>query len=186
MVSCKNPSPEKAADEKILNDSLQAQNFFPITEFIGGQVKMIDSLKPPLSKSITRGKKTHMETISDNEFRTLILNFVKPDINDTTLKKFYTETNVADQSIPSVTLIYATTNPSLTIQKINVFIKPDPVKNDKVSAIYIEKVFTIGDTAINQKLYWKTDKNFQVITNKKLKNTVFPVEQVKVIWDPIE
>jgi hypothetical protein len=186
FVSCNHHSAQneiKASDQK---DTLQVQTFFPIADFIGGQIKMIDSLQLPLSKSLTAGSKTTLESISDKEFRLLANNFLQPDINDTAIRKFYTETSMADQSIPSVTLIYTTANTGLPIQKINVYIKPDPVKNDKVSSIYIEKVFSNADTVISQKLYWKSDKNFQINTEKRLGSITFPAEQVKVIWDPVE
>jgi hypothetical protein len=185
-VSCNN-RPEEAsiivADQK---DTALIQSFFPITDFIGGQIKMIDSLQLPLSKSVTTSKKIKEEPISDAEFRLLAESFLHPDINDATIRKFYTETNIADQSIPSVTLMYSTFDTTLPVQKINVFIRPDPVKNDKVSAIYIEKIFLRADTSVSQKLYWKTDKNFQIITEKRIGKILFPLEQVKVIWDPVE
>jgi hypothetical protein len=186
VASCKNHSSPNAITAAVHKDSIQEQSFFPVTDFIGGQIKMIDSLQLPLSKSVTTGRKTQLESISDKEFKTLAINFLKPDINDSVIRKYYTETSVADQSIPSVTLTYSTNNTGLPIQKINVFIKPDPVKNDKVSAIYIEKIFSNADTSISQRLYWKTDKSFQIITEKKLGHTIFPAEQIKVIWDPVE
>jgi hypothetical protein len=186
IVSCNHHPAQNVITEAGQKDTIAAQKFFPIADFIGGQIKMIDSLQLPLSKSVTSGKNTKPASISDREFKSLAVNFLHPDINDTAIKKFYTETSVADQSIPSVTLMYATTNTALLVQKINVFIKPDPVKNDKVSAIYIEKIFTNADTSISQKLYWKTGKNFQIITEKRIGNISLPVEQVKVIWDPVE
>jgi hypothetical protein len=186
VVSCKNHSSPNVITAAVQKDSIQEQSFFPVADFIGGQIKMIDSLQLPLSKSVTTGRKTQLASISDKEFKSLATNFLKPDINDSVIKKYYTETSVADQSIPSVTLTYSTNNNGLLIQKINVFIKPDLVKNDKVSAIYIEKIFSNADTSISQKLYWKTDKNFQIITEKKLRHITFPTEQIKVIWDPVE
>jgi hypothetical protein len=184
MLACNN---QKTSTTPIQSDTImQQQTFFPILDFIGGQIKMIDSLQLPLTKSVTSNNKTKLEALSDTEFKLLARNFQQPDINDTAIRKFYKETSIADQSIPSVTLIYSTSDTMLPIQKASVFIKPDPFKNDKVSAIYIEKLFKQNDTLINQKLYWKTDKNFQVITEKKIGNRLLPVEQVKVIWDPFE
>lgn len=188
FFSCKNQvPPEKATTSSAPADStVPAPDFFPVADFIGGQVKMIDSMQLPLSKSVTIGTKTKLEAVTDQEFKSLALHFREPDINQPGLKMKYKETSIADQSIPSVTLTYSTTDTSLLVQKISVFIKPDPVNNDKVNAVYIEKMFAKGDTVFNQKLYWKTGKNFQITTEKKTGGKLLPVEQVKVIWDPVE
>lgn len=188
FFSCKNhgSTPEKTIPGPKTDSVITAQDFFPVADFIGGQIKMIDSLQLPLSKSVTINNKTKLEAVTDQEFKSLALNFSQPDINAPGLKIKYKETSIADQSIPSVTLTYSTADTSLQVQKISVFIKPDPVANDKVNAIYIEKLFTKGDTIFNQKLYWKTGKNFQITTEKKTGGKLLPVEQVKVIWDPVE
>ncbi len=184
LFSCKN---QPASTTKINSaDSTEASDtsFFPVTDYIGGQIKMIDSLKPPLTKTSSINNKTENAAVTDNEFHALAKNFLSPNISDPSIKHFYKQTNIADQSIPSVTLIYTTTDTSLPIQKINVFIKPSPVLNDKVSSLFIEKAFTQNDTFFNQKLYWKSDKNFQITTEKTFKGKTFPTEQVKIIWDP--
>jgi hypothetical protein len=187
VLGCTSHSSQKKTGETVPADSLvKPESFFPVADYIGGQIKMIDSMQLPLTKATTVNKKTKMEPISDQEFRLLARNFQEPDINDTAIKKFYKESSIADQSVPSVTLVYAASDTALSIQKINVFIKPDPVKNDKVTGIYMEKVFTKNDTVFNQKLYWKTGKNFQVITEKKIGGRPPATEQVKVIWDPVD
>jgi hypothetical protein len=140
-------------------------------------------LKLPISKSVTINGKTRLSVATDNELRDLAQHFRQPDISDPSLKNFYTETSIADQSVPSVTFIYTTTNTTLPVQKINIYVKPDPVQNDKVIGIYMEKMFSRNDTVFNQKLYWKTGKNMQIITEKQVKGKSLPVEQVKITWD---
>jgi hypothetical protein len=188
ITSCKNNSVKNTTAAPIAKDSVALpQSFFPVPDYIGGQLKTIDSLHLPLKITFKKtGAAGRAGSISIHELRNWAQNFQQPDISDPSLKKFYTETNIADQSIPSVTFIYATTNSQLQVQKINVFVKPDPVENDKVTGIYMEKTFSRNDTLFNQKLYWKTDKNMQVITEKQLKGAALPVEQVKISWDPSE
>ncbi len=193
ITACKNntahtaPVTVAAADslppKESTADSLAAQSFFPVPDYIGGQLKIIDSLKLPLT--IVRKKtntKDKTAKISMLDLRTLALNFQQPDISEPGLKKFYTKTNIADQSIPSVTLIYSTADTSLPVQKINVFIKPDPIVNDKVTGIYIEKLFSRNDTVYNQKLFWQTDKDMQIITEQRLKGHALGTQQVKVVF----
>lgn len=184
MTSCKDNTPQNNKNRPAVQDSAIAQpSFFPVPDYVGGQLRIIDSLQLPLSMDVTVNGKTVSRKATASDLQLWAQNFLLPDISDPAVKKFYTETNIADQSIPSVMLIYSTPNDTLTVQKINVFIKPDPVQNDKVTGVYIEKIFKRKDTVFNQKLYWKTGKNMQVITEKKIKNTTLPVEQIKIIWE---
>ena len=184
LGACKNNSSEKAADNPITKESIpKEQSFFPVPDYIGGQIRIIDSLQLPISKSVTVNNKTKLFAATDKELAELAQNFRQPDISNPAIKKFYTETSIADQSTPSVTLIFTTSDTTLPIQKINVYVKPDPVENDKVTGIYMEKIFSRNDTSFNQKLYWKTGKNMQVITEKQVKGKAFPIEQIKISWD---
>ena len=58
--------------------------------------------------------------------------------------------------------------------------------NDKVASVYFEKYYMDKDTLVSQKLIWKTDKNFQINTEKKIAGKVLPPVQIKVRWDPSE
>ena len=181
IAACNNPS--SSTNKTASKDSIAPQqDFFPVPDYIGGQVKIIDSLQLPISKTVTINNKPVLSAATDAELRALAQQFREPDINHPSLKKKYTETSIADQSVPSVTLIFSTADTTLVIQKINVYIQPDPVKNDRVSSIYIEKHFMSNDTSVNQKLYWKTDKNMQVITEKRVKGKALPLEQIKITW----
>jgi hypothetical protein len=186
-TACRNNPSTNTAAATVPKDSVPPpQSFFPVPDYIGGQVKIIDSLQLPLSMSVKINNKTTLHAATDSELRFWAQKFQQPDIGDSVLKKQYTETSIADQAAPSVTFIYSTTNTMLPVQKINVFVKPDPVENDKVTGIYIEKLFTLNDTVFNQKLYWKTGKNMQVITEKKINGITLPLEQVKITWDASE
>lgn len=185
LTACNNNVKTVAA--ATTKDSIAEQDFFPVAEYIGGQLTLIlDTFRFPLTKTITRNGKSKLTSATDEELRNWAEDFRKPDINDSSLRAFYKETSIADQSNGSVTLDYATTNSSLPVQKIDVYIQADPVQNDKVTGIYIEKVFNLGDTSCNQKLYWKTGKNMQVFTEKRIKDKLLPLEQVKISWDGSE
>ena len=114
-----------------MEDSLkQISAFFPVPEYIGGQLKLIDSMQLPLTFTTTINKVATSRMASPEELVAYAKSFQQPDISDRDLKRYYTETSIADQASPSVTLIYAATRPDLKVQKINVFVKPDPVENE--------------------------------------------------------
>lgn len=184
LAACNNPSSETTttAATPPKDSTPPPQDFFPVPDYIGGQVKMIDSLKLPISKTVTISGKPVLSVATDAELRSFSQLFREPDISSPALKSKYTQTSIADQSVPSVTLIFSANDTAQVIQKINVYIQPDPVQNDKVTGVYMEKHFISNDTIVNQKLYWKTDKNMQVNTEKQVKGKTLPVEQVKITW----
>lgn len=156
--------------------------FFPVADYIKSQVHLADSLKLLLIKIVIKEKDSIPTSLSQQEFIKIAEQFYEPDISSAELKPQYKETAFADQSIPSITLTYTTTNTSLEIQRLDVLIKPDPVQSDKVRSIYIEKSFNKGDTSFSKKLYWKADKNCQVITTAQVNNEA-PVTSVeKISW----
>lgn len=155
-------------------------------DYIGGQLRYIDSLQLPVTKSVTIKGKTSLVSLPDTELYRLADYFRKPDISDSSIKRFYKETVLEDRSIAAVTLSYTTNNPDVAIRKIDVIVQPDPLKGDKVKTIYMEKTFGVNDTIVNQKLYWRADHNFQIITEKQVGKTLLPPEQLKVVWDPTD
>ncbi|MBV4357966.1 hypothetical protein [Pinibacter aurantiacus] len=157
-------------------------DFFPVADYIKSQVHMVDSMQLPIMKTSIVGKDSVPSSIKQEEFSKIAAEFYTPDISDAGIKKDYKETAFADQSIPSVTFTYTTKNPSLEIQRLDVLIKPDPVQSDKVRTIYLEKFFEKGDTSFSQKLFWRADKNCQIITTTQPKNGVEVTKIVKVSW----
>jgi hypothetical protein len=163
-----------------------AGDFFPIAAFLNEQIKKIDSLQLPIASYYKEPAQADTLPMDIATFKKLSQEFIEADISNPAVKKWYKESSFADQSIPSVNLTYLATNPSLPVQRIDVVIKPDPVSDDKVSSIYIEKISKAADTVITKKLYWKADKNFQVFTAKEKSGMKPVITQLKVVWDPSE
>jgi PBP1b-binding outer membrane lipoprotein LpoB len=187
FLACNNPvATESVATATGGKDTAAPKSFLPVTDFIAGEIRMIDSLQLPATKTITINKKDNLYPLTTAELRLLANEFLQPDINDPAIKQFYKETSVADQSSGAINFVYSTTNTSLEIQRLDVNLKGDPVLNDKVNSIYIEKITKSGDSVINKKLFWKFGKNFQVTTEKRLDKQVFPRQTLKVVWDPTE
>jgi len=181
-LSCNN----KVEPQRDKNQALQKVEIFPVESFFAGQIHLVDSLQLPVFKYITHDNKTDSVLISLNEFKILANEFMEPDITRLSLSRYYKETGFADQSIPSVTLNYSTTNKDLEIQRIDVIINPNPVLNDKVKSIYIEKITNSKDASILKKLYWKANKHFQIITFTQSGNQQAAISRLKVVWDNFE
>ncbi|MEJ7768115.1 MAG: hypothetical protein WKF89_09905 [Chitinophagaceae bacterium] len=158
-------------------------SIFPVTKFFAGQLYEIDSLNLRAVQYTTTETKTDTALLSKNEFTLLANEFMQPDISDSSLKNYYTETSFADQSIPSVTLTYATVKEELEIQRLDVVIQPDPDESDKVKSVYLEKITHREDTLIIKKLLWRTSRYFQITTSKQVGQKPATNSQLKVSWN---
>lgn len=166
--------------------AIQKSEIFPVESFFAGQVHVVDSLQLPVFKYMISDNRVDSVLISLDEFKILANEFMEPDISQPSLSRHYKETGFADQSIPSVTLNYSTTKKDLEIQRMDVVINPNPVLNDKVRSIYIEKITKSKDSSILKKLYWKTNKHFQIITFTQSGNQQAAISRLKVVWDNFE
>jgi hypothetical protein len=185
FLSCKDkvasPAEEPAPAEKAA--PAEQSNIFPVYSFFTEQIRDVDSLRLPTVKYSSTGAMKDTAAISLEEFKQLANEFLESDISNPSLRQDYKETSFADQSIPSVTFTYSATNSSLPVKRMDVLLDPSPVADDKVKTVYIEKQQVIKDTVIVKKLYWRSHKNFQIVTSKQVVGKPEVVSHVKVAWD---
>lgn len=177
LFACNNNS----SDKKLETEG--DVSFFPTASFFAGQVKMVDSLQLPVLKYVTVNGHTDTSQITTREMGLMATDFLQTDLTGPEFRKLYKEQSFADQSISSVTLTYSTTHKELPIQRLDVLINPNPVLNDKVRSIYIEKLEKHGDTSVLKKMYWKTDKHFLVISSASVDNDPAKVTELRVQWN---
>jgi hypothetical protein len=178
LIACDSTNEKDAKERKSKQEEV-----FPVAYFFQEQIRMVDSLKLPTVKIIVSGGQTLTEAISMEEFKFLALEFINSDISGPSLKNAYEESSFADQSIPSVTITYSTDDTTLPVRRLDVIIDPDPVRNDQVKSVYIEKLVKHSDTTVVKKLYWKANENFQVITSNNIPGSKPVVSQLKVSWN---
>ena len=162
------------------------KTFFPVTAYIATQLHLIDSLQLPVSKYYTGDGHEDTSLLSLAECRSLAAPFLETDISDPKWKDKYTENSFADQSIPSISFTYETKENTLPVKRVDIVLKPDPVQSDKVKTVYIEKLYQLGDTLVNEKLFWKADHYYQVIRSKQTASGQPVITKLKVAWDPTD
>lgn len=182
VISCKHE--QKKA--RFATDPFPAAQIFPVVSFINGQVHLVDSMKPPIVRFTTYDKKTDTASLTDNEFRTLADDFLHPDLSDPAFNGRYEESSFADQSIPAITLTYTALDDKLEIRRMDIIIQQDAMTNDKVQSIYLEKIINRASGSVSKKLFWKSNKYFQVTTNTIPAGGQAKLEQLKVVWDPTD
>jgi hypothetical protein len=171
-----NNTDSTAGVDSAANDSAK---MFLITPFILSQVQFVDSTPIGIMlRTETDGKKDS-GFISKEYFRELADNFIKPDLNDSSLSKEYNENNYFDAAINKVVQDISTKNKEAIINNAHIYFNKD---TRKITGVYLEKSFTKGDTAIKQKLQWKADRNFRIITFKYIDGKELITNQMAV-WD---
>lgn len=128
---------------------------------------MIDSLQLPVIKFITKNGRTDTTGASLAELKNTAQDLLTPDITQPPLSNKYTESSFADQSIPSITLTYFSEDKSLPVQRLDVLLEPDPVADDKLRNIYMEKNESMGGTMLSKKILLIANRSLQVITSTK-------------------
>jgi hypothetical protein len=178
VLSCGEPEQQQVKkDEK---DTTKA--YLPVTDYIRGEIKTIDSLPVGILKRVTKGNKADSAFIQPAEFRLLAAEFLSNELEKGQFEQSFTESSFFDQSTELLTFTYEGTNPAVTVKRVDVLISPS-LQLDKIKSIYMEKAYKSGDTSISKKMYWKAGASFQVATEKKMAQQS-RLEQIKVIWDP--
>jgi hypothetical protein len=170
-------------EEKKSKEEEKNPEIYPVSSFFRDEIKAVDSLRLPTVMVTTMNNRSDTTLISMDTFRTMANEFLLSDISDPSLSRHYKESSFADQSIPSISFSYAALDKDLEIRRMDIILQPNPMGNDKVKTVYIEKVNRNKDTIINKKLYWKSGNNFQIIISSQLKKQPEKITQVKVSWN---
>ncbi len=157
--------------------------YFPVGDYLRGEIGSVDSLPVGIMKKVILNNKTDSAFIERAEFKRLANEFIGPDIEKNSLEKNFTENSFMDESTGYLSFTYQARNEEPTTRRIDVLAKPGAT-SAKVNSIYMEKEYLLHDTAINERLYWKANTSFRIIKEKKYKDRVPVIEQLLVIWDP--
>lgn len=186
LWSCHNKEKSKAHNlNQTQNiDSVQeAQFFFPVTEFLLGQLKEIDSLPVTPLKIINANDKRDSIWLKRNDIRTFAKPFLSPIIDSNTMQNFFEEKSFLDQTINAVTLSYDPVKrlpDSVKLNHWDVYI--DPQKNT-VQRIYMVKEEVINETTITTQLTWQVNKWCSIRTIEQQPKMAPQVKEEIMKWD---
>ena len=165
------------------NDPEPVKSYFPVQDYIKGEIKIIDSVPVGIMKKFSNGTRKDSGFIDRTEFKRLSGEFTSDQLSKAALEKDYTETAFRDQTSGYFTMTYVPKTTTAPLQRIDVTVKPGEL-SDHVNSIYVEKEYAQNDTVINERLYWKANTSFRITKEKKFKDQNPVIEQLLVIWDP--
>jgi hypothetical protein len=175
FAGCKG-NPEKAT-EAASNDTTK---FFQVADFIQSQVKEINSTPFFIYKLTAEGDKKDSTSITNTETSELARQFTKPDLNNRSIKKYYTESVFFDETTKTFTINYSTTNKELELQNVDVILKED---GKTVKRILLRKFLNYSDSSAIEQLSWKPNERFQINRLVQLPSQEEISRETQVVWN---
>lgn len=164
-------------------DSTVNKTFFPVTEYIRGQLNEIDSLPLTPLKIITHNGKHDSTWMKKEDIRPFAQPFLSPEIDTTNLKSLFKERSFLDQTINAFTFSYDAVNDlpdTLQLRRWDVYIDP---KKNKVTRIYMIKEI-IGNTGSQKlQLTWKSDQWCKITTITERPGKEPDIKEETMKWD---
>ena len=164
-------------------DSSQNQTFFPVTEYIRGQLTEIDSMPVTPLKIITYNGKQDSIWMKKEDIRLFAEPFLHPEIDTTNFKGLFAERSFLDQTIDAFTFSYDPIDKlpdTLQLRRWDVYIDP---KKNTIKRVYIVKESSNNGIVQTLQLTWKSNQwcKITTITEQAGKQTGIKEELMK--WD---
>ena len=176
IVSCGSNDAGNPAALTTTEDSSE-KVYFPVQEFLRGEISYVDSLPVGIMKYTTTGKHMDSGYIQPPEFRALAYEFLSPDLEEELFRENFDETSFYDQGTRYSTFNYTPKTGNTEISRVDVIAAPG-LQYDKVNSIYIEKKGS-GEPGELRKLYWKAGRHFQIIREDSTGTQTV----IKVVWN---
>lgn len=186
VIACKHkpgqPSPAaQAADSTQARDT--PTTFLPIRGLIEQDIQRVDSYASGILRKATVNGRQDSAYIKPAAFHQAASAFLLPELEPEVFRHSFTETSFFDESVGQIQFIYTPKDAANSLRNVVVYITPSP-SGDQVSRFYFEREYRSGDTAIQQKLTWKTRQYCYVITLRQPASGSPSTQVEKLIWDP--
>jgi hypothetical protein len=179
LQSCNNSSQKEVATAPV--QTKDDPNFFPVTDYIKGQIKEINDRQINPKKYISINNHTDSSWLKMEELPIAFDDFLHPEIDSVNLIPWFKESKFLDQSIDAFTFTYdplVSLPDSMALQHWDVYIEPS---TGKVRRIYMVKKTGEGKT---RQLTWqggKWCKIVDIITKPDGESVV--EKEVKITWE---
>jgi len=176
------PAPAETKDSTVKQDD-SIKSYLPIADFIQEDMRKADSSGAGILRKRTINGKKDSGYIQMPEFHRIARGFLLGLLDTASFQHQFNEASLFDQTTQSMDFIYSANTDSTILRKAIVYIIPTPAK-DKVDRIYMERQYMKGDTAVQEKLTWKMQRFFYILTFLKPANGQPTTKIERVIWEP--
>jgi hypothetical protein len=160
----------------------EPSNFFPVTEYLKGQIREFDSLPvTPLKITTINGKKDSI-WLKRNEISLFVQPFLNPIIDSLKWSKYFGEKSFLDQTINAFTFTYDPIKPlpdAIELRHWDVYIDP---ATGNVKRIYIVK--RLNTTPLHTvQLIWEQGRYCKITTIIEEENVEPQIKEEQLIWN---
>ena len=174
---CKQPSGKTEPVEALADTAY----FYPIADFIHGQIEETDLSNLPRTFRYTSNQQTRLHSLGRDSFLLFCGLFDSLLTQFSKQKQLYKESILHDLSTSSYTLTY---KPQQAEQ--GAFEYADIMLNDQnrqVKRINIQCSYQIADTSVTEHLSWRTNKGFLISRTKTHQASTANTEIIEVNWE---
>lgn len=166
------------------NPDVPAEKFFPVTDYLKGEIARLDTSLASFYKIETVDGKTDTVAIKNGEVKQYAQDFLTlPDISSEKLRNDYQIIHEYDDILNAFVFMF-TTQEDHPVKREDVVLDPQQNEQGKnnIQSIFVELWQNAGDTLIRKNMLWKAGKNFQITTVAeagKMQRT----KKLQVIWN---
>ena len=171
------------SNQQTSKDSVKQQTFFPVTEYIRGQLSEIDSLPVTPLKIVNHNGRQDSIWMKKEDIRLFAAPFLHPEIDTSNLKHLFIEKSFLDQTINAFTFSYDPAGKlpdTLELKRWDVYIDP---KKNTIKRIYIIKETRNNGTLHMLQLTWKSDQWCKITAITELPGKPPDIKEQIMKWD---
>jgi hypothetical protein len=182
FTSCQ--SDHKLKETETVSPGKETQMFFPVTDFLLGQLHELDSLPiTPLRTMKIDDSEVDSVWLKREDIRNFATPFITPVIDSVSMSPYFSTRSFLDQTINSITLTY---DPKIKLPK-NIHLRHwdvyvDPQKGT-VQRIYIVKEFEKDGISTTVQLTWNVNFDFSIRTIEQASGGKPIIKVEKMAWN---
>jgi hypothetical protein len=173
------PSPQPT--DTLSRSDTAGHSYFPVADILESEMRQIDTTPVAIRKFVIVNGRTDSGFIKPAEFDALAMQFVVPEFRNGRFEKDFTESSFIDNATQAATFTYSTTDRDLPLQRVDVIAIPKGTGHE-VQSVYLERNRVSGDSSMLDKMFWRTGKQFQVISLIRVKGGPPAQRQLIVSW----
>ena len=180
FCSCNSNNSQK---ENVATGSNEQQMYFPVTDFLLGQIHELDSLPITPLKIIQGGNKIDSVWLKREDIRQFAQPFLTPVIDSISVWRYFSMKSFVDQTLNSITLTYdpkVTLPEDLHLRRWDVYIDP---QTGTVKRIYIVKEFGNSGEDSTLQLTWNVGSGFSIRSISQPAGKEAIIKEEKLIWN---
>jgi hypothetical protein len=181
LAGCADEIEPGPAAAQLPDSTNKAKQFFPILDYLKGQVKDVSTYSTAIRHYVTVDGKTDSGFVPLSQFNAVMQEFLQPELNRENFEKYYSESSFYDQSTETSTFTYATKNDELEFHRIDVLVKGTE-SYDKVSSVYMEKFTETADSSVLKKVLLVGGKSVMINSETSTGNQKANTKQEKFVW----